>query len=349
MFKNINESEISNQETLNNLFKSATLNEINESCKILNADFYSDSFNYFPITNNNETFQSLFKRHDDNSIEHFYTKEFNKNFIEKKKEFKLIKDNFVLGSSPSDNYFSNLIHFLPRIFFINEKNINIVIHRNLSNKFRSLINTICKMRGINLSFSYVDDGFYNFKNCSIPQFFNIEKSIRILRFFFDKILLNVKSPEFRNKIYIRREDASYRKILNEADLIDKLRKQDFEIINPQHFEIVEQMKIFANANIIISPHGSNLSNLIFCKKGTKIIEISPELNNNYEKNISSRYKDLSSILGLQFKLTKADSVDVTNHSDIAKKYIHPKILNNSNYYKNMILKISEIDALISTL
>ncbi len=128
-----------------------------------------------------------------------------------------------------------------------------------------------------------------------------------------------------------------------------MRKQEFEIINPHHFEILEQMKIFSNAEIIISPHGSNLSNIIFCKKGTKIIEISPEFNNNYEKNISSRYKDIANILNLDFKVIKADIVDVEKHSDVAKKYIHPKILDNSNYYKNMILKISEIEPLINNL
>ena len=349
MLIDIATSEILKEESLNNLFLSANLKDIQESCKILNTDFYLDSFNYFPITKKNKTFLQLFKRQDENSIDHFYTEEFYKNLIDKKNQFKLIKDSFVLGSSPADNYFSNLMHYLPRIFFINEKKINIVIHRNLSNKFRNFINIVCQTRGIDISFSFVDDNFYNFENCSIPEFFNINKSIKILKFFLDKIVLNVKVPEFRSKIYIRREEANYRKILNEADLINKLRKQKFEIINPHHFEILEQMKIFSNAEIIISPHGSNLSNIIFCKKGTKIIEISPEFNNNYEKNISSKFKDIANILSLDFKVIKADTVDVEKHSDVAKKYIHPKILDNSNYYKNMILKISEIEALINNL
>ena len=37
------------------------------------------------------------------------------------------------------------------------------------------------------------------------------------------------SPNFRPKIYIRRGNANYRKIINEADLIERLRKKDFEI------------------------------------------------------------------------------------------------------------------------
>jgi len=343
MLIDIDKSNILQTEALNNLFKSAVLKDINESCKILNTDFYLDSFNYFPITKKNESFTNLFKREDDNSINHFYTEDFYKNFVNKKNNFKLIKDCFVLGSSPSDNFFSNLVHFLPRIFFINDKKINIAINRSLSNRFRKFIVSICSLRGIETSFIFLDEDFYNFNNSTIPEFFNVNKSIKILKFFLEQILTNVKVPEFKPKIYIRREDANYRKILNEADLITKLRKQEFEIINPQHFEILEQMKIFSNAEVIMTPHGSNMSNIVFCKAGTKIIEISPELNNMYEQNISKRYKNIADNLNLEFQTIRADSVEVVKHSKLSTKYIHPKILKNSNYYKNMILKLSEIE------
>tara|TARA_B100000700_G_scaffold321371_1_gene420537 strand:- start:3110 stop:3727 length:618 start_codon:yes stop_codon:yes gene_type:complete len=199
------------------------------------------------------------------------------------------------------------------------------------------------MRDIDVKFTFIDDGFYNFEKSSIPQFFNINKSIKILRYFLSKVLKDVKTPEFRPKIYIRREDSNYRRILNEADLIEKLRKNDFEIINPNHFEILEQMKIFSNAKFIISPLGSNLTNLIFCNEEVKIIEIAPELTSGYEKNISLRYKRIANLLNLKFTQIIADSVNVDKHSEIAKKYINSNFLNNSNYYKNMILKVSEID------
>jgi len=349
MLKNIDNSHILQNEFLNKCFKSAELKDINENCNILNTEFYLDSFNYFPITNNDETFVSLFKREDDNSINHFYTENFYRNFKDKINNFKLIKDCVVLGSSPSDNYFSNLIHFLPRIFFINDKKINLTIHRNLSNKFRNFIEAICMIRGIEISFTFLDDGFYNFNNSSIPQFFSVKKSIRILKYFLENILINIKVPKFKPKIYIRREDANYRKILNEADLINKLRKLEFEIINPNHYEILEQMKIFSNAEVIVSPHGSNLSNIIFCQKGTKIMEISPVLNNLYEQNIANRYKDIAQILNLEFQSIKVDSVEVVKHSEQTIKYIHAKILKNSNYYKNMILKLSETEKYFNNL
>ena len=121
MLVDVNKLEIFEDEQLNNLFSSAFLKDINKKCKILNTNFYLDSFNYFPISENFQTFHKLFKRQDENSIDHFYTKEFYKSLINNKNEFKKIKNSFVLGSSPADNYFSNLIHFFPRIFFTNKK------------------------------------------------------------------------------------------------------------------------------------------------------------------------------------------------------------------------------------
>ena len=59
MLIDIDESKILQTESLNNLFKSATLKDINENCKILNTDFYLDSFNYFPITKKRRMFCKL--------------------------------------------------------------------------------------------------------------------------------------------------------------------------------------------------------------------------------------------------------------------------------------------------
>ena len=349
MLQDLNENEILNNQELKNSFLSATLNEISEQCKILKGDFFSDSFNYFPITNNFETFAFLFKRQDDNSINHFFSEAFYKNLVDKQQDLKEFNNCIVLGSSPADNYFTNLIHFLPRIFFLNEKKVNLIIHRNLSNKFRNLIETICEMREIEAKFLFIDDDFYKFKNSYIPQFFEIEKSVKIVKFFFKKILSNVDKLNYGKKIFIRREGSNYRKILNESDLIEILRKNDFEIINPNHFEILDQMKIFSNSELIISPHGSNLTNLIFCNNSTKIFEISPKFNKPYEVNIADRYKNLSELCNISYTKVIADTVDVTDHSKIASKYINKNVLEESNYYKNLILKVSEIEKLINNL
>ena len=121
-----------------------------------------------------ETFEDLYNWQVDNSISHFYSKEFLDYFNKNKQNFPIIENAYVLGSSPGDNYYTNLLYFLPRIFFNDEKEIRLCVHRNLSNKFRSYISEICKNLNKKINFVFLDDNFYFFKNSKIPEFLSIE-------------------------------------------------------------------------------------------------------------------------------------------------------------------------------
>jgi len=91
----------------------------------------------------------------------------------------------------------------------------------------------------------------------------------------ERILPNVQ--EFAPKrLYISRAKANYRRILNEDELIDVLKKYNFEIIYPEDIGIIEQINLFHNAEIIISPMGAGLGNIVFAKPGTKVLELCPE-------------------------------------------------------------------------
>jgi len=339
MITNKNSFDILNDESLNKSFLNATLKDLNINCKIYKGNFFSDSFNYFPITENFEVFHDLYKIQNENSLDHFYSKNFVDNLKNNLAGFKSFSNIFLLGSSPGDNYFSNLIYFLPRLYFCDLDKTKIAIHRNLSNKFRSFINEICSSLNKKITFTYLDDEFYKFKDSYVPQFLNKEESIKVLKFFLNNYQ-NKKNK--KTKLYITRQNSNYRKILNEADVIAFLKKNNFQIINPFNYEIKEQINLFSNADIVVSPTGSNLANIIFCKKGAKIYEILPEFKHSYENSLSSRYQKICEITGLDYYKIKADSVDVKTHSKIAKKYISQKVLEESSYYKDLIVKISDL-------
>ena len=64
-----------------------------------------------------------------------------------------------------------------------------------------------------------------------------------------KKFINPKTGiELSKKIYVTREDSNYRKILNEGDVVTILRKNGYKVINPQLYEIDEQIEIFSNAD-----------------------------------------------------------------------------------------------------
>ncbi len=340
MITDINSNKIKSDNSLSNLFSNASFSNLSIKCNILKGNFFSDSFYYFPITENNETFTSLFRR-DLNNISHFYSQKFFDNFKDNKNKLKNFKELYILGSNAGNNYYSNLLQFLPRIFFNKKTNIKLAIHRNSSKKYRNFIGSILKSLNIEFTLVFLDDDFYHFLDSEFPQFLGINDSIEILKKF-----INPKTNvEINKKIYVTREDSSYRKILNEGDVITILRERGYKVINPQLYEIDEQIEIFKNAEKIIAPHGSNLANIIFCKPGTEIIEITPSFNEN-EKILRDRYLNLCLINNLKHNKIISDTVDVEKHSNLSKKYIHNNVLSQSNYYKNLIVKIQELRKII---
>jgi len=79
------------------------------------------------------------------------------------------------------------------------------------------------------------------------------------------------SPRF---IYLSREDAATRRILNEPDVESLLRAYGFESLRTENMSVPEQVEVFSSAEIIAGPHGAGLTNAIFAD-APHIIEFLP--------------------------------------------------------------------------
>jgi tetratricopeptide (TPR) repeat protein len=84
--------------------------------------------------------------------------------------------------------------------------------------------------------------------------------------------IDVTVPK-NERLYISRQDTSNRRIINEDELLDLLNKFGFQSVTLESMSVLEQAVLLANAKIVISAHGSGLTNLVFCKPETKVIEI----------------------------------------------------------------------------
>ena len=73
--------------------------------------------------------------------------------------------------------------------------------------------------------------------------------------------------------------------------------------------IMDQIKIFSSAQIVIGPTGSALTNIIFCSEGTKVIEIIPKYNFSYEQSFKNRYLKICNMLNLNYESIEADPVE----------------------------------------
>ena len=306
----------------------SSLKDLNLNCNFLTQNFYLDSHNYFPLTEDFYSFTELFRWGDHLKYSNFYSENFNKEFSKNLKDFKNISNVIVLGSSSSDNYYRNMMTFLPRIFFIKEKKIKLAIHRNSSNKFRNFIRKICHLMNIKIQFVFLDDGFFKFTNSQIPQFLEKTDSIKILN------TLKINNNFKKEKIYVSRLNSNYRNLINESDVIEKLKTIGFRIVDLYNFDIPAQIKLFSNAKVIVSPTGSALMNIIFCSSGTKIYEISPKYKFKYEAELKNRYEFISKVLKLNYTRIETDSINIEKINNKIKKKLIQKY-----FWKVIIIKI----------
>jgi capsular polysaccharide biosynthesis protein len=83
------------------------------------------------------------------------------------------------------------------------------------------------------------------------------------------------------KIYVSRLNhsqvgASTRVMINERDLIEHLVQIGFRIVAPEALSVPEQIRTFSSAQMVVGPSGSGMFNIVYCRPGTKVIDIESE-------------------------------------------------------------------------
>jgi len=117
-----------------------------------------------------------------------------------------------------------------------------------------------------------------------------------------KSALSIKS-ERKRKIFISRDHAVSRKLLNAEKLMMALR--GWETISLEDMPIKEQVRYFSESSHVVTTHGAGLVNLLWCDPGTKVIEIQ-----DIKKIDKKVYPILSYHLGLEHKLNIAKTIPI---------------------------------------
>ena len=129
----------------------------------------------------------------------------------------------------------------------------------------------------------------------------------------DKYLSNAKNISCSDKIFIDRSSAISRhcQFANEEEIAEYLSKKGFIKYKLENMDLDKQIFLFKNAKFVFGAHGAGLSNLTFCQKGTKVLEIRPEDHPN------TIYNRLSNINNLNYNLISTKKIDSeTTNGDI---------------------------------
>ncbi len=124
-----------------------------------------------------------------------------------------------------------------------------------------------------------------------------EVSIAACQWLKQKMLSKIASIEgniasFAPNIFISRRKALGRRIINENEVIEALKPLGFSTYILEDMSYIEQVKLFAQAKIIVAPHGAGLTNLLFADN-----PIILELFGSY---VGNEFANLSRGLGFKY-------------------------------------------------
>jgi capsular polysaccharide biosynthesis protein len=105
--------------------------------------------------------------------------------------------------------------------------------------------------------------------------------LRQVRKFYTDYVLNEKRVivPAAGRVYLSRELAGRRNIINEEEVLQVIKKYDFQVFYPEKWTFLEQVAYFSKIKFLIGTHGSGLTNILFMSRGSSLLELHKDKTN----------------------------------------------------------------------
>lgn len=132
-------------------------------------------------------------------------------------------------------------------------------------------------------------------------------------------LIQNNSYNFSKRVFISRQDALSRKIINEEEIFNVFEKYGFKKYVLSSLSIKEQIALFHQAETVVATNGSSLTHIIFAQSNTNIIEI-------FLTRPDSCFYNLSKLAQLNHYCIKTTTFKLIG--DTVNIFVNPNILKN---------------------
>jgi capsular polysaccharide biosynthesis protein len=137
----------------------------------------------------------------------------------------------------------------------------------------------------------------------------------ILSGFRDRILSKFTANEITNRaneptrIFLARGKNAYRQY-NQSDVFSIFEKFGFRLVYCDKLSLIEQIRIFSNAECVAGPSGAAWTNILFCKPNVKALCFMPDIPNKNMANFSNLAHVFS--IDLRYYFEPSDFVNWTD-------------------------------------
>lgn len=184
----------------------------------------------------------------------------------------------------------------------------------------------------------ISKGHAEIRPGAMPFNYQQEELIKVVR---NKLMVAYRDkPVIPSKrIYISRSRQKYRQLVNEQQLLPFLASNGFEIKYFEDMKFMEQIDMLFNTVVFVSVHGSNMVNILFMQKGSRVIEL---MNENY---LNDAYYLLSSTFQLPYYAVPCKMADASiNISDDSVKLNDADLVADTASLQQIIKTAIEVDS-----
>lgn len=241
--------------------------------------------------------QNFYLQHWKKGIEQFVVAKYGKSL----RSIHLKNENYFSIHTPWFGYFSWLTSYLPRLIkrLESSENSKLIIPKewNDINFVKDILDTFKSLNYIHIPEDhhvFVENYYLEPIRPWTSHF--IKSDLDLVRKHFDFLIKKDIKP-FR-RVYISRNQAKRRRVVNEHLFIDFLLCNNFEIIEFENLTVLQQVKLMNETEIFIGLHGAGLTNLMFMNPKSQVVELTPIISDF--KKFRFPFWRMADLLGINY-------------------------------------------------
>jgi hypothetical protein len=199
------------------------------------------------------------------------------------------ENTYLAIHHPWFNYYHWICESIFRLWLVRKKLDNLILILPAYYKDADFIMGSLEPFKIKHFFFIPDGKSLIVKNLCLPQIkpicdsYNAGQLKQVRNFYVNYVFFEKRIPFKKIKrLYVSRELASRRKIINEMEVQQVLSKYDFTVFYPEKHGFLEQVAIFSQVQYLVGTHGSGLTNLLFMDKNTSLLELHKDKTNELD-------------------------------------------------------------------
>lgn len=124
-------------------------------------------------------------------------------------------------------------------------------------------------------------------------------------------------------LYISRTDASNRRIVNEREVAERLAAIGFEILQLTTMPLEEQIRVFSQSRLVVGPHGSGLTNILFGPSNLAVVDLHPddEVNHVFWVLANAMQQKYALLSGKKINIDRDFEIDIADLEAMIEKLI----------------------------